>query len=130
MQVLVERGLVSEDEAMTHPRRNVITASLRGDEGDLVHVTEGVPVLGDRWLLCSDGVSDYLRSDDIAAVLQRELVPQDAARALVALALEAGSRDNVTAVVVDVVDDASDTEEAPVFAGAAAVRFTEELPLD
>ena len=81
---------------------------------------------GDRWMICSDGVSDYLPDDAIGEVLRAALDPHTAAHELVSLALEAGSRDNVTAVVADVVDGAA--APRPVrFAGAAAARFAEEL---
>lgn len=126
VQTLVEQGLVRAEDAMTHPRRNIITASLRGDATDLVRVAERVPVRGDRWMICSDGVSDYLPDDAIADVLRGAGDPQAAADEIVRLALDAGSRDNVTAAVADVVDGAADAR--PVrFAGAAAARFSEEL---
>jgi len=126
VQVLVEQGVVSEEDAMTHPRRNIITASLRGDASDLVRVAERVPVLGDRWLLCSDGVSDYLPEADIRAVLIADDDVDTTAHRLVESALAAGSRDNVTAVVCDVEFGAPGAER-PVWAGAAAMRFTEDL---
>ncbi|WP_314429175.1 protein phosphatase 2C domain-containing protein [Microbacterium lacticum] len=126
VQTLVEQGLVRAEDAMTHPRRNIITASLRGDATDLVRVAERVPVRGDRWMICSDGVSDYLPDDAIADVLRGVGDPQAAADEIVRLALDAGSRDNVTAAVADVVDGAADAR--PVrFAGAAAAGFSEEL---
>lgn len=126
VQTLVEQGLVRAEDAMTHPRRNIITASLRGDATDLVRVAERVPVRGDRWMICSDGVSDYQPDDAIADVLRGAGDPQAAADEIVRLALDAGSRDNVTAAVADVVDGAADAR--PVrFAGAAAARFSEEL---
>lgn len=128
VQVLVERGLVSEQDAMTHPRRNIITASLRGDASDLVRVTERVAVRNDRWMLCSDGVSDYLPDDAIGDVLRTVADVDDAAHELVELALDAGSRDNVTAVVADIVDGAPVSGRAR-FAGAARIRFAEDIDL-
>ena len=128
VQVLVERGMLSEEDAMTHPRRNIITASLRGAETDLVRVWERVPVRGDRWMLCSDGVSDYLPDDAIAEVLEYVDDADAAANALVQLSLDAGSRDNVTAIVADIVDGAPDTARAR-FAGAAGTRFAEDVDL-
>ncbi len=127
VQALVDQGLVTPEDAMSHPRRNIITASLRGDAGDIVRVAERVPVAGDRWLLCSDGVTDYLPDDAILADLTAFDDVTRAARALVAQALAAGSRDNVTAVVCDVVPHRVEDLAAPVFAGAAAARFLESL---
>ena len=126
VQTLVEQGLVRAEDAMTHPRRNIITASLRGDATDLVRVAERVPVRGDRWMICSDGVSDYLPDDAIADVLRGVGDPQAAADEIVRLALDAGSRDNVTAAVADVVDGAADARPVRC-AGAAAAGFSEEL---
>lgn len=126
VQALVDQGLVSAAEAMTHPRRNIITASLRGDATDLVRVTERIPLDGDRWLLCSDGVSDYLPDDLTARYLALGEDVDTTADAIVAAALEAGSRDNVTAVVVDVISGTPDAEE-PRWAGAAAARFVQDL---
>lgn len=127
VQSLVDQGVVREEDAMRHPRRNIITASLRGDAADVVRVTERYPQHDDRWLLCSDGVSDYLPDEVIAAVLRSVDGVQDAADLLVAAALDAGSRDNVTAVVGDVVPGERDDHAAPDFAGAAALRFTERF---
>lgn len=126
VQELVDQGIVREEDAMAHPRRNIITASLRGEPTDLVRVVERVPVSGDRWMICSDGVTDYLPDDALTGVLRGVADAAEAARALVEISLAAGSRDNVTAVVADVVDGAPGSEHAR-FAGAAALRFTEEL---
>jgi len=126
VQVLVDQGIVSAEDAMSHPRRNIITASLRGDDTDHVRVVDRLPVEGDRWLLCSDGVSDYL-PDDVIADLVAEAGDADvAAQLVVSAALEAGSRDNVTAVVCDVERGTPGTEE-PTWAGAAADRFAGDL---
>ena len=130
VQVLVERGVVRPEDAMMHPQRNIITASLRGGERDLVHVAASTPVVGARWMICSDGVSDYLPDDAIADVVAGNAEPQVVAEHLVALALQAGSRDNVTAVIADVVDAAAVTVPGAVmFAGAAAARFMEDVTL-
>lgn len=126
VQNLVDQGLVRAEDAMNHPRRNIITASLRGDAGDLVRVSENAAVLGDRWLLCSDGVTDYLPEDAIQEILGARLDGTSVADALVEAALSAGSRDNVTAVVCDV-KHGEPGSEPPVWAGAAAVRFMENL---
>lgn len=125
VQVLVDQGLVTESDAMTHPRRNIITASLRGEPSDTVSVTAHTPVAGDRWLLCSDGVSDYLPDDAIGEILRDVDGQQDAAETIVAAALQAGSRDNVTAVVADVAAGVP-SAGGVVFAGAATERFSED----
>lgn len=128
VQNLVDLGIVREEDAMQHPRRNMITASLRGEDEDLIRVATRVPVLGDRWLLCSDGVSDYLPDDVIAQQLLSGTGrhAEELADALVSLALDAGSRDNVTAVICDVVEGVPGYED-PWWAGAAADRFAEDF---
>ncbi|CAN7261092.1 protein phosphatase 2C domain-containing protein [Microbacterium sp. LjRoot45] len=126
VQTLVDQGIVSVEDAMHHPRRNIITASLRGDADDVVRVVERVPVAGDRWLLCTDGVSDYLPDEVIAEILRTDSDAELAARNLVDAALEAGSRDNVTAVVCDVRRGVPDADE-PMWAGAAADGFAVDL---
>ncbi|MEU1973344.1 protein phosphatase 2C domain-containing protein [Microbacterium sp. NPDC019599] len=119
VQLLVESGVVLPDDAASHPQRNVITASLRGAEHDVVAFTEVDAALGDRWLLCSDGVTDYV-PDDVLGALLAEGTAEAAAERIVRVAVEAGSRDDVTAVVCDVVADSEPWPE-DVLTGSAAV---------
>ena len=58
VQALVDHGLIAAEAAASHPRRNIITASLAGAEDDAAYVVDREPRPGDRWLLCSDGVTD------------------------------------------------------------------------
>lgn len=125
VQLLIDSGVVHSDEVAGHPHGNVITASMRGGDDDRIAVGERPARPGDRWLLCSDGISDYLTDAEICDALVG-MTPEAAARALVELALHAGSRDNVTAVVADVVSGPAAGDE-PAFAGSAADRFTETL---
>lgn len=127
VQALVDQGIIAAHEAMTHPRRNIVTASLGGGEDDGLTVRAVDVRRGDRWLLCSDGVSDYLPDDAIAEHLGAHVHPADASAAVVAVALGAGSRDNVTAVVCDIDEGDSAEREDPGFHGAAAEHFTERL---
>lgn len=129
VQALVDRGLLAPAAAASHPRRNVITASLGGGESDVVSVFEPDAAPGDRWMLCSDGVSDYLEDEEIGLQLLRHRTPRDAATALVREALAAGSRDNVTAIVCDVREGEADADEPPSFHGSARERFQEDLEL-
>ncbi|MBW9108823.1 serine/threonine-protein phosphatase [Microbacterium trichothecenolyticum] len=130
VQALVDRGIVSITDAASHPRRNIITASLSGAERDAATVTAFDAQLGDRWLLCSDGLTDYVPDAEIRAILVASPHAETAVEACVAVALEAGSQDNVTVVVCDVVDAADEIGGAPTqtsFYGAAADRFMEGL---
>lgn len=130
VQALVDQGLMSAEDAASHPRRNLITASLSGAEHDGATVAVHDLAPGDRWLLCSDGLTDYVPDAEIAAALLAHASAEDAAVACVELALGAGTRDNVTVVVADVIVDSGAHGGAPertVFYGAAAERFMEGL---
>ncbi|WP_127819240.1 PP2C family protein-serine/threonine phosphatase [Microbacterium sp. CPCC 204701] len=130
VQALVDQGLVSAEDAAFHPRRNVITASLSGAEHDDATIAAHSHRPGDRWLLCSDGLTDYVPEGDVRAILLASDAVEEAAAACVALALDAGTRDNVTVVVADVIADADPATMATgttAFYGAAAERFMEGL---
>jgi protein phosphatase len=129
VQALVDRGLLEPTAAASHPRRNIITASLAGGEADAVTVATSDALVGDRWLLCSDGVSDYLEDEELGLALLSHRTPAEAAGALVADALAFGSRDNVTAVVCDVLEGGADASARPEFHGSARQWFQEELGL-
>ena len=124
VQALVEQGIIAEQEALTHPRRNVVTASLSGRADDGITVRPADADSGDRWLLCSDGVTDCVPEPELLTVL-RQGTPAEAAEAIAELALAGGSRDNVTAVVCDVSPGEVGAREEPVFHGAAAARFAD-----
>lgn len=113
VQELVNEGIISDDEARTHPRRNIVTRALGIDRSVMVDVFTQVVRTGDRLVLCSDGLVDEVADVDIAAVLGRHRDPQMAAESLVMVANAAGGRDNTTVVVVDILDDVSDPIEAP-----------------
>ena len=109
---LVRDGRLHPDDARRHPQRNIITKAL-GLEGSVdVDPLQLIPVAGERLLLCSDGLSDEVHEDEIASILRQNSDPQNAARALVELANERGGGDNVTVVVIDVVDDDNRAESA------------------
>jgi PPM family protein phosphatase len=104
VQMLVDQGLITPDQAGSHPRRAVVTQALQGDEVSPAYATM-VPRAGDRWLLCSDGLSNVVRADTLAEVLAGQPDRQACARTLIDLALHAGGPDNITVVVADVVDE-------------------------
>lgn len=104
VQELVATGHITEDEARTHPRRNIVTRAL-GIDPDVKVDWWTLPLIrGDRFLLCSDGLVDEITDAEIAATLLDTSDPQDAADRLVAQANDAGGRDNVTVVIVDVLE--------------------------
>jgi protein phosphatase len=121
VQTLVDEGRITEAEARVHPHRNLILRALDG-------IHEADPDLflvdlepGDRLLLCSDGACGVLDDARLADILSSG-TPDYAAVELVRASLEAGSSDNVTCIVADVVDAASprDDDLHPVLVGAAA----------
>ncbi len=126
VQSLIDEGRITEEESRSHPHRNLILRAVDGvhdTDPDLFYV-ELAP--GDRLLLCSDGCSGVLDADRLADILGTGSVDY-AVVELVRASLDAGSTDNVTAVVADVVDAATaapDTGAAaatgPMLVGAAA----------
>ncbi len=102
VQELIDQGLLDEREAHVHPQRSVVLRSLDGVEREPPGLRAVGAREGDRLLLCSDGVTDYLTDDRIADYLMIDGAA-DAVRELVDAALDHGSRDNVSAVIADVV---------------------------
>ncbi|MFC8922833.1 Stp1/IreP family PP2C-type Ser/Thr phosphatase [Cellulosimicrobium sp. NPDC057127] len=127
VQHLVDTGRISADEAETHPQRNVVMRVLGDFDIDLtpdMSVREAKP--GDRWLLCSDGLSGFVSHETLEQTLLDTPDVDECADRLLQLALRAGSTDNVTVVVADVVDvDALPDGGAPTtraeIVGSAAV---------
>jgi len=118
VQYLVDTGELTPDEAKDHPRRSVIMRVLSG--GDVepdVSIREARA--GDRYLLCTDGLSDVVSTETILETL-KIADPQETADRLVELALRGGGPDNVTVIVADVVDSrpGDAVDEVPVIAGA------------
>jgi protein phosphatase len=101
VQLTVDHNEVTELGAAKSDSRNVVTRALGTDPAPEPDLWVVPAVAGDRFLVCSDGLTLELDEARIAAVLHREPVAQHAAEALVAVAVAAGGRDNVTAVVVD-----------------------------
>ena len=105
VQELVAEGAITRAEARVHPRRNIVTRAL-GIEPSVRVDSWTMPIIrGDRFVLCSDGLVDEIDDDEITAVITAHADdPDAAARALVDAANAAGGRDNITVVVVDVLD--------------------------
>lgn len=104
VQMLVDEGRITLDEASTHPQRSLVSRVLQGQPTDPVYSV--VPArAGDRYLLCSDGLSGVLRAETIEEVLREYQDVEECADRLVDLALRAGGPDNITAVVADIVGD-------------------------
>lgn len=118
VEELVQEGSLTREQARTHPKRNIVTRALGIAEHVEVDAATIIPYEGDRYLLCSDGLTDEVDDDRMAGVLRRLADPGEAAAELVRLAVEHGGRDNVTVLVVDVVDDDGRAEAASRTVGA------------
>ena len=105
VQELLSEGLITPAEARIHPRRNIVTRAL-GIESDVNADSWVLPmVVGDRYVLCSDGLVDEVDDEEIASILRTSINPQEAADQLVQVANDHGGRDNTTVVVVDITAD-------------------------
>jgi len=109
---LVRSGQLSPEEAELHPQKNVLTRVLGLDEDVEVDCFQVVPYKGDRLLLASDGLTNEVTDAQMASVLRRLADPQEAAAELVRMAKDNGGSDNITIVLVDVVDDDERSQSA------------------
>jgi PPM family protein phosphatase len=117
VQTLVDEGRITAEEAHSHPQRSLIMRALTGHEVEPT-LTMREARAGDRYLLCSDGLSDPVSDETILEALQIPDVAESAYR-LIELALRGGGPDNVTVVVADVVDyEYGQTQ--PILAGAVS----------
>ena len=103
VQALVDQGVLTPDDARRHPQRALVTQAVQG--GDFQPTGRIVPIrAGDRFLLCSDGLTDYVEDEVIAQVLRDFPDRKRCAAELIARTLEAGAPDNVTALVADLTE--------------------------
>lgn len=122
VQYLIESGQITPEEAEHHPNRNVVLRILGDSQADVTpDETIREAVLGDRWLLCSDGLSGVVSPETIGMILATVEDPGECAEELIRLALRAGGPDNITCVVADVVAAGAFPPEAPQIVGAAAI---------
>ena len=125
VEYLVETGRLTREQARQHPQRSVLLRVLGDADGEVQldeSIREAVP--GDRWLLCSDGLSGPVSAATIGEVLAGVDDPELAAEQLIDLAERAGGPDNITAVVFDVVEDDPTPQRDPQIVGSAAIHRT------
>ena len=128
VQRLVDSGRITEAEAMVHPRRSVLMRVL-GDVESSPEIDTSILATraGDRWLICSDGLSGVVSNTGIANALRAPLDAQAAADRLIKESLDGGAPDNVTIVIVDIGDGGERLGEPTVVGSAAApLAFGEE----
>jgi protein phosphatase len=119
VQMLVDEGRVSPEEASSHPQRSLLTRALDGRDIDPEYSVRQV-LAGDRYLICSDGLSGVVSADTIAQTMSEIADPQACVERLVQLALRGGGPDNITVVIADLIDK-DIVEQAPIVGGAAAI---------
>jgi serine/threonine protein phosphatase PrpC len=118
---LVRQGTLTEEDARFHPQRSVITRALGSDPNMVADTFDVQAAVGDRLLLCSDGLSAMLTDDTIGELLRTSPDPQAATRTLVDAANRAGGYDNITVIVVDL-DETPAADLSPARGSAAAGR--------
>jgi serine/threonine protein phosphatase PrpC len=115
VQRLVDEGRITAEEAEIHPQRSILTNALGVDREILVDEASYELTMGDRLLLCSDGLSGMVPEEEIHRILVEHEDPQEACDVLVQAANEAGGQDNITAVILDAVED-DQVDAAPAVA--------------
>jgi protein phosphatase len=127
VQRLVDSGRITPEEAAVHPRRSVLMRVLGDvDAAPEIDTTVHDTKPGDRWLLCSDGLSSYVADEKIQSVLASEPSPKVAADKLVKEGLDQGAPDNITIVIVDIDDSPDSASVPPVVVGSAALPLSFE----
>lgn len=126
VQSLVDEGRITREEARVHPHRSLLLRAILGRDDNDADLSWLQPAAGDRYLLCSDGLTDMVDDDTIERTMRLETIDMVAAE-LVRLALEAGGFDNVTVVIAEFVDadheadpDLACADGSPQIVGAAA----------
>ena len=123
VQSLIDEGRITEAEAEGHPQRSLVTRVLTGQQDDEPDLAMREARIGDRYLVCSDGLSGFVARDTIEEILLKARPPGATADLLVELAMRAGAPDNVTCIIGDVVDlDKEAPSTAQEVVGAAAER--------
>lgn len=131
VQRLVDSGRITQEEAAVHPRRSVLMRVLGDVDLNPEIDTDIVDVLpGDRWLLCSDGLSGFVTDERIGELLVEFSDAAAAVDALIVESLDEGAPDNVTVVIVDIDESESSSAPRPIMVGSAAqpLSFAAKAP--
>ncbi len=102
-----ERGILSEEQAMEHPMRNMVDRCLGANwveenAADFVELARFEMLPNSKWLLCSDGLTDMVKADQVRHMLEKDAHPAELVADLIDAANKAGGKDNVTAVVIQI----------------------------
>lgn len=103
VQELVDQNLISEEQARTHPHRNVVTQALGVTDNSEIKISlsEGDIKAGDKFLLCSDGLTEEVEDNKIEELLLKDLHPQEIVDQLTIAALKGGGSDNITVIILE-----------------------------
>ena len=113
VQRLIDEGRITEEEAGHHPQRSLLMRVLDGRSQVEADIGTFDAHSGDRYLLCSDGLSGFVSQETLAETLAAYPDPQQAVDALIELALRAGGPDNITCIVADTLDDGGSVGSGP-----------------
>ncbi|GII04143.1 PP2C family protein-serine/threonine phosphatase [Planobispora takensis] len=119
VQTLMDDGRITAEEAARHPHRSILLQVLDGSDNIEIDLSLRDAEVGDRYLLCSDGLSGVVEADQLRHVLATVDDLGDVAGRLIELACEGGGPDNITCVVADVVDTPGPAQDTPVVVGSA-----------
>ncbi len=132
VQSLVDEGRLTPEAAATHPQRSLVVRALQSSTDAEPDLRMREAMLGDRYLLCSDGLSDVVTEQTLHKTLISYPDPEQAVLQLIDLAIRSGGPDNITCIVADVVDTVTGPvapSDAAVLAGAAAAGDGRPRPL-
>jgi PPM family protein phosphatase len=128
VQSLIDEGRITEEEAQTHPQRSLLLRAITGQDID-PSLTIREARAGDRFLLCSDGLSGVVSDETLAETLLTYHDPRECADRMIELALRGGGPDNITCIVADVVD-IDFGEDAPIMGGSVGDGSEDSPPPD
>lgn len=115
VQILISAGMITPEEALVHPAKHTITRFLGMDMDSVVcEATVGHPlpaIPGDRYMICSDGVTDMLDDARMCSYLSCEGDGDSLSDRIYSAAIEAGGRDNTTVIVLDIIGDGNPTQQ-------------------
>ena len=126
VQSLIDEGRITEEEAQTHPQRSLLLRAITGQDID-PSLTIREARAGDRYLLCSDGLSGVVSDETLADTLRGYRDPRECADRMIELALRGGGPDNITCIVADVVD-IQFGDDAPIMGGAVGDGHEDPRP--
>ncbi len=128
VQSLLDEGRITAEQAEHHPHRSLIIRALDGRGRVELDLSVREVRAGDRYLVCSDGLSSVVSHETIERTLREAGSPEQAVESLIDLALRAGGPDNITCIVGELADSSDPATASPQIVGAAAERRERKRP--